>query len=89
MTDLEKYEIVNCCETLEELSEAIKTIGETNKLNLIQGRINLIQGRTNLFDANKMAVACLNINYLNIRNLTRNYGIRQQAFMILFYKNKK
>jgi hypothetical protein len=80
MTELEKYEFVNKCETAEELSEAILKIG---------GEEDIIKGRTRDFSAKKMAK---NVQIFidtfpeNHRILTREYGIRQQAMYIHFYK---
>ena len=82
MERLEIYELVNKCETLEELSKVILEIG---------GESGLIQGRTKVFDANKMAQACLNYNltYPMINTLTREFGIRQQAIYICTYTSFK
>lgn len=76
MTDLEKYEAVNKCESLEQLSEVIRTFADEN---------GMIQGRTRKFDANKMAHACLAFGIIQPNCLTREFGIRQQAFYIEYY----
>ena len=75
MTDLEKYEAVNKCETLEELAECILSFA--NK--------GLIKGRTKIFNAGMMAAACRQYDLTFHSTLTREFGIRQQAMMILFY----
>jgi hypothetical protein len=76
-SELEKYDAVNSCETLEELANVIRDMG-------VDG---MIQGRTKVFKAEEMALYCENFD-LELHNLlTREYGIRQQAMYILFYKN--
>lgn len=76
-SELEKYEAVNRCETLEELANVIRGFG-------VDG---MIQGRTKVFKAEKMALYCEEFD-AGIHNLlTREYGIRQQAMYILFYEN--
>ncbi len=76
MSDLEKYEKVNKTETLEELADVIRSFAE----------YGVIQGRTRFFDAEDMALVCEEYNYTNHNLLTREFGIRQQAMMLLFYK---
>lgn len=79
MTELEKYELVNKCETDKELSEAIMMLSDPE--------IKLIQGRNSAFDAVSMAENCycvINKN-MNPNTLTRQYGIRQQALYIRYY----
>ena len=80
MTDLEKYEKVNSCETVEELEQAIIEIGK--ELN------NTILGRKYCFDSKRMASRCKDVfdGKLNPEVLTRNYGIRQQMFYLIHYK---
>ena len=79
MTELEKYEIVNKCETVEELADAILKVS---------GGI-VIEGRQTSFDAEKMSKRVSQvINEDLIPNcLTRQYGIRQQALYIKFYQH--
>ncbi len=75
MKDLERYKIINSCETFKELQKAIVEISDVN---------NYIYGKTKLFDANKMASFCSRSLFIAMPNaLTRNYGIRQQAFYLL------
>jgi hypothetical protein len=80
MTDLEKYELINKCETAEELSDAIIKISD---------QTGFIQGRTRMFNADQMANYCdLVINGNGSPNLlTREFGIRQQALYIKYYSN--
>ncbi len=74
-TDLEKYEEVNKCTSLKELADVIRKFSPDG----------LITGRIRIFNSEKMAIACENYD-LSIHNtLTREFGIRQQAMMILFY----
>lgn len=79
MTELEKYEAVNKCENLDELSEVILLLANKD------GQIN---GRSKPFDAKKMSNNCLNLPRVPFRLLTRTYGIRQQAMYILHYTAK-
>jgi hypothetical protein len=82
MTDLEKYQAVNACETIKELQACILTFG---------GESGMIQGRTRIFNANEMAINAelyyLGDGYYPPPNvLTREFGIRQQAMYLHFYK---
>lgn len=78
MTELEKYQLVNSCETAEELINAIRRIAdpETGK----------IQGRVKEFDSQRMAgYVTFVINEGAPANLlTREFGIRQQALYIKY-----
>lgn len=78
MTDLEKYELVNSCGSIQELQDAILKIGEAG----------MIEGRKRYFDAENMAnwvPAIVKENgYPN--HLTRKWGIRQQALYLKEYK---
>lgn len=78
MTDLEKFELVNSCESIKELQDAILKIGESG----------WIEGRKRIFDAENMAnwvPAIVKENgYPNY--LTRKWGIRQQALYLKEYK---
>ena len=76
MTDLEKYEAVNKCETLDELAECILSFAD---------ELGDIQGRTKKFSASRMSNACRQYDLTFHNALTREFGIRQQAMMILFY----
>lgn len=83
MTELEKYQLVNRCQTIESLENAIMTIGSENN--------GMIHGRTRIFSAKIMssyvrgAVSLV----LPANLLTRNYGIRQQALYLSFFYNKR
>jgi hypothetical protein len=79
MTDLEKYKKVNSTESLKELAEVIRSFA-------VNGRI---QGRKRTYNADSMAIGCEHYNLLNHNVLTREFGIRQQAMMLLFYRDKK
>lgn len=83
MTDLEKYETVNACETVEALEAAIISFTD-----LETGRI---QGRVKTFDGVKMASTVREIvegdGWPN--NLTREFGIRQQALYLRYYYRYK
>jgi hypothetical protein len=76
MNRLEIYDKVNQCETLEQLAEIILQLADSN---------GQIQGRTKKFDAARMAERCLFFNKSNPNNLSREFGIRQQAMYILYY----
>jgi hypothetical protein len=82
MSRQDAYEVVNKCETYEELAKAIREIGEDG----------IIQGRIRPFDSEKMAVACENFdNYMELKMpnvLTREFGIRQQAMYIYYFENR-
>ena len=81
MTELEKYEKVNSCETVEELKQAILELG---------GDIGVILGRENCFDAKRMSDKCGLVfqGKLEPNILTRNYGIRQQMFYLMYYSKE-
>ena len=76
MTDLEKYKAVNKCRTFEQLAEVIRSFADDN---------GNIQGRKRTFDAEQMAINCLNFQYSSPNLLTREFGIRQQAMYISYY----
>ena len=75
MTELEKYEKVNKTSNLKDLANAIRSFA-------IEGKI---QGRERTFDSEQMATRCENYGLARHNNLTREFGIRQQAMMLLFY----
>jgi len=75
MTDLEKYEKVNQTKSLTALAEVIRSFA-------VDG---MIQGRVRKFNAEKMANFCEQYSLLYGNTLTREFGIRQQAMMLLFY----
>ena len=76
MTELEKYEAVNKCETFQELADVIMSFADED---------GYIAGRNKQFDAKLMAGRCLHFNNSAPNNLTRQWGIRQQAFYIQYY----
>jgi hypothetical protein len=78
MTREEKYDLVNECETYDELADVIEFFGENG----------VIKGRTREFSSIKMAQACRNFDYMPASILTREFGIRQQAIYIKYYLNK-
>jgi len=77
MTELQKYEIVNSAESLDQLSTAILFINDSN---------GDIRGRNRMFNGVKMAAMCYQVPKLPYSVLTRNYGIRQQAMYIVHYE---
>lgn len=78
MNELEKYEKVNKCETLDQLADVIDSFADTD------GKIT---GRSRRFDAKIMSDTCRRYTHMEHNRLTREYGIRQQALYILFYEN--
>lgn len=78
MTELEKYQAVNQCETAEELGNVISKLADS------EGKI---QGRVEKFDSITMLIGLEmymeDRMYPNI--LTREYGIRQQAMYLKYY----
>tara|TARA_R110000823_G_scaffold3485_1_gene13254 strand:- start:56 stop:301 length:246 start_codon:yes stop_codon:yes gene_type:complete len=79
MNEVLKYQYVNKCETLEELSIVILSLANN------QG---LIEGRNENFVASVMSHICKSYCAAEHNKLTREYGIRQQALYILFYNNE-
>ncbi len=77
MTEIEKYEAVNQAETLKELADVVRKIG---------GHDKRIEGLTKTFYSEQMAANCEDYTLSKHNVLTRKYGIRQQAMMILFYE---
>ena len=77
MTELEKYEKVNKSSSLKELADVIRSFANDG----------IIQGRTRTFDSELMAKRCEEYDLAKHNNLTREFGIRQQAMMLLFYGN--
>ena len=78
MTELEKYQSVNECETLDQLAVVIESFA---------GEDGLIKGRTRNFNAQVMSNICRRYTLVEHNMLTREYGIRQQAMCIIFYEN--
>jgi hypothetical protein len=79
MTDLEKYEKVNKCTSLDELALVILDFADP---------LGDIEGRTRFFKALKMSGHCRNYSLPIANTLTREFGIRQQAMMLLFYSDQ-
>ncbi len=79
MTDLEKFKLVNSCETAEELSKAIIECSNNG----------IIKGKLIDFDALLMSDRVYRVINENLTpsTLTRNWGIRQQALYIKYYKD--
>jgi hypothetical protein len=75
MTELEKWQAVNKCETQTELANLISKFADEE---------GMIQGRTRKFDADKMITGLhYFMNNQTIANvLTREFGIRQQAIYL-------
>lgn len=75
MTELQKWELVNQCETPLQLENVISKFADSE---------GMIQGRQRKFDAGKMIIG---LNYfmtdeMPANVLTREYGIRQQAIYL-------
>ena len=82
MERLEAYDLINKCETFEELADAILVIGKDNN--------SLINGRKFQFKATDQANVARNFkNITRAEYLTRSYGIRQQALYILHYEQRE
>jgi hypothetical protein len=75
MTELEKYEKVNKSDSLKDLANVIRSFANDG----------FIQGRTRTFNSELMAKRCEEYDLSKHNNLTREFGIRQQALMLLFY----
>jgi hypothetical protein len=75
MTELQKYELVNQCETPLQLEDAIAKFADSE---------GMIQGRQRKFDAGKMIIGLQFFmdNEVPANVLTREYGIRQQAIYL-------
>lgn len=78
MTELEKFQKVNQCETGEQLAAVIKEFADES---------GLIQGRDKSFDATRMSVRSIEVieGKQSPSVLTREFGIRQQALYIRYY----
>lgn len=79
MTDLEKYETVNKCETVEALEAAITSFTDP-ETGLIQGRMRTFDG---VLMASRVRVIVEQDGWPNW--LTREFGIRQQALYLKHY----
>jgi len=75
MGELEKWELINQCETIEALEKAVITVADEN---------GIIWGRKRQFDAEKMSkfVRLVITKEYYPEYLTRSYGIRQQALYL-------
>ena len=75
MTELEKWQSVNLCETQLQLACAIKNFADAD---------GMIQGRDRKFEANKMIIGLKYFftDEMPANVLTREYGIRQQAIYL-------
>lgn len=78
MTELEKYQKVNACESLEELAVVIENFADVK---------GFIQGKSRQFNAKLMASICRRYTLVEHNMLTREFGIRQQAMCIVFYRD--
>lgn len=89
MTELEKYQAVNDTKSLEELADVIESFAD---------EYGQIQGKYELHDAGLMAERCrklvgfdlwksyITLGRIRLGQLTRKYGIRQQAIYLKTYK---
>jgi len=81
MSDLEKYEAVNKCETFEEFEKVLLSFADETRL---------IKGRTNNFNVDHMLQGAKdyynNALYGTPRSVTREYGLRQQLMYLKYYK---
>ena len=75
MEELEKYKKVNEASSLKELADIIRSFA-------VKG---FIHGKTRIFEAEKMAMICEKYSLSYHNGLTREFGIRQQAMMLLYY----
>ena len=75
MTQLQKWQAVNQCETQAQLSDLIAKFSDKE---------GMIQGRERKFDASKMIIGLsyFMIDEMPANVLTREYGIRQQAIYL-------
>lgn len=75
MTELQKWQAVNQCETQAQLADLITKFADEN---------GMIQGREKKFDASNMVIGLQFFMEGEARAnvLTREYGIRQQAIYL-------
>jgi len=75
MTELEKWQLVNHCETQEQLADAITKFSDSE---------GMIQGRERKFEASKMIkrLSYFFTDEMPANVLTREFGIRQQAIYL-------
>jgi hypothetical protein len=87
MEELEKFELVNKCETFDQLADAIEKIGyETQGGKWITGRSRPFTVSNQLFALERIRENPKEIGYY--RGLTRSYGLRQQAIYLIIYGEK-
>lgn len=83
MTELEKFQRVNSCETTEALAQTIRAFADPET--------GMIQGRSKEFSADLMAgyVSLVVNDGARANLLTREFGIRQQALYLRYclYRN--
>jgi hypothetical protein len=75
MTELQKWQAVNQCETQSELADLISKFADKE---------GMIQGRERKFDASNMIIGLsyFMIDEMPANVLTREFGIRQQAIYL-------
>ena len=78
MTDLEKFQLINACETAVELTHAVRRLADPET--------GMIKGRVKEFDSQRMAgYVTFVVNEGAPANLlTREFGIRQQALYLRY-----
>lgn len=78
MTELQKWQAVNQCETQAQLADLISKFADKE---------GMIQGRERKFDANKMIIGLSFFmeDEMPVNVLTREYGIRQQAIYLKIF----
>lgn len=83
MTDIEKYEAVNSCESFEELLRILKSFEDKD---------GFIQGKSGTFDVDKMISKCRNWwtfpEIIAPNCMTRMWGLRQQMMYLKYYDKK-
>lgn len=75
MTELQKWQAVNQCETQTELADLISKFADSE---------GMIQGRDRKFEASKMIIGLsfFMTDEMPANVLTREFGIRQQAIYL-------
>lgn len=81
MTDLQKFEAVNKCETMESLSETILNIVHSEGNVNFDNNVNFDR-RLYLLSRQAEYVVKFENGNLELSDLTCDFGIRQQAFYI-------
>ena len=78
MTELQKWQAVNQCETQAQLADLITKFADEE---------GMIQGRERKFDASKMIIGLSFFmeDEMPANVLTREYGIRQQAIYLKIF----